>query len=166
MLLSECDGGRRRPAAGHLGRPDRERTSGFRVDTAGEPFDAEALVIATGGLSIPKMGATGFGYGRTRSSALNVLPTRAGLVPLHLRRRRCSELSRTSPASVFDAEVRCNGRSFREAMLFTHRGLSGPAILQISSFWQHGDAVEIDLLPGPDVDAWLKRPARSAPRRS
>jgi predicted Rossmann fold flavoprotein len=114
-----------------------------------------SLVVATGGLSIPTMGATGFGYEIARQFGHTVLATRAGLVPLTITdqlKEMCTELSGTSVACV----VSCNGESFRENILFTHRGLSGPAILQISSFWHLGDAVEIDLLPDRDVLEWLQ----------
>lgn len=114
-----------------------------------------SLVIATGGLSVPTMGATGFGYQVARQFGHNVLDTRAGLVPFIITdqlKDMCTELSGTSVASL----VSCNGQSFRENILFTHRGLSGPAILQISSFWHLGDAVEINLLPDHDALEWLR----------
>ena len=114
-----------------------------------------SLVVATGGLSIPTLGATGFGYEIARQFGHNVLSTRAGLVPFTICGRLkelCTELSGTS----VDCAVSCNGESFRENILFTHRGLSGPAILQISSFWHPGDAVEIDLLPDRDALEWLQ----------
>jgi predicted Rossmann fold flavoprotein len=128
---------------------------GYALSTALGHVTASSLVIATGGLSIPTLGATGFGYEIARQFGHTVLATRAGLVPFtitdpHLK-ELCTELSGTSVACV----VRANGQSFRENILFTHRGLSGPAILQISSFWQPGDAVEINLLPDQDVLAWL-----------
>ncbi len=119
------------------------------------PVAAQSVVIATGGLSIPTLGATGFGYEVARQFGHNVLATRAGLVPFTITdqlKELCIELSGTSVACV----VSCNGQSFRENILFTHRGLSGPAILQISSFWQLGDAVEINLLPDHDALEWLQ----------
>ncbi len=115
-----------------------------------------SLVVATGGLSIPTLGATGFGYEIARQFGHNVLPTRAGLVPFTVSGRLkelCAELSGTS---VEDCVVSCNGESFRENILFTHRGLSGPAILQISSFWHPGDVVEINLLADRDALDWLQ----------
>jgi predicted Rossmann fold flavoprotein len=133
-----------------------ERTEdGYALSTDLGPVAASSLVIATGGLSIPTLGATGFGYEVARQFGHDVLPTRAGLVPFIITdglKELCVELSGTSVDSV----VRCNGQSFPENILFTHRGLSGPAILQISSFWHLGDAVEIDLLPDRDALEWLQ----------
>ncbi len=128
--------------------------TGYGLSTDMGELSAESVVVATGGLSVPTMGATGFGYQIARQFGHNVLPTRAGLVPFIITdelKDLCTELSGTSVAAV----VRANGQSFRENILFTHRGLSGPAILQISSFWQLGDAVEIDLLPDDDAREWL-----------
>jgi hypothetical protein len=119
-------------------------------------------VIATGGLSVPTMGATGFGYEIARQFGHDVVDTRAGLVPLIITdqlNELCNELSGTAQ----DAVVSCNGQSFRENILFTHRGLSGPAILQISSFWNLGDGVEIDLLPDRDAQQWLAAQQRERP---
>jgi predicted Rossmann fold flavoprotein len=133
-----------------------ERTAaGYALSTDLGPVTAPSLVIATGGLSIPTLGATGFGYEIARQFGHAVLPTRAGLVPFTITdglKELCTELSGTAVAAV----VRCNGQSFRENILFTHRGLSGPAILQISSFWQPGAVVEIDLLPDHDALEWLR----------
>jgi predicted Rossmann fold flavoprotein len=155
MLLEECE---RAGVELHLG------TAVARIERAGEgyelrtdlgPVAAESVVIATGGLSIPTMGATGFGYDVARQFGHEIVPTRAGLVPFIITdalKELCVELTGTSVAAV----VRCNGERFDENVLFTHRGLSGPAILQISSFWQLGDAVEIDLLPDRDALEWLE----------
>ncbi|MGH8434977.1 MAG: NAD(P)/FAD-dependent oxidoreductase [Pseudomonas sp.] len=128
--------------------------SGYQLHTSAGPLSCESLVIATGGLSIPTLGATGFGYQVAKQFGHNLLPTRAGLVPFTITdqlKELCSELSGTS----VDCLVSCNGESFRENLLFTHRGLSGPAILQISSYWQPGQAVAINLLPEHDVPSWL-----------
>jgi predicted Rossmann fold flavoprotein len=130
-------------------------TAGYLLSTDMGPIASPSLVIATGGLSIPTLGATGFGYQIARQFGHNVLATRAGLVPFTLTdqlKELCIELSGTSVACL----VSCNDESFRENMLFTHRGLSGPAILQISSFWHPGDAVEINLLPDRDALEWLQ----------
>ncbi len=132
-----------------------KRDDGYRLRTDLGEIAAQSLVIATGGLSIPTLGATGFGYEIARQFGHTVLPTRAGLVPFTISgplKELCAELSGTSVECV----VSCNGESFRENLLFTHRGLSGPAILQISSFWQPGDVVEIDLLPDRDALEWLQ----------
>jgi predicted Rossmann fold flavoprotein len=126
--------------------------SGFSVRTTGGRLRAESLVVATGGLSIPSMGATGFGYEIARQFGHALLPTRAGLVPLTLsgtHQERYADLS----GVALPIEAHCNGVSFRDDMLLTHRGVSGPAILQISSYWQPGDALHLDLLPGIDAPA-------------
>ncbi len=129
--------------------------TGYRLSTDLGHIASPSVVIATGGLSIPTLGATGFGYEIARQFGHDVLPTRAGLVPFTISgqlKELCTELSGTS----VDCVVSCNGESFRENLLFTHRGLSGPAILQISSFWNPGDVVEIDLLPDRDALEWLQ----------
>lgn len=155
MLLEECQQVGVTP---HLSTSVHqiERTeAGYQLDTDLGPVAAQSLVIATGGLSIPTLGATGFGYDIARQFGHTVLPTRAGLVPFTISgplKELCTELSGTSVACV----ASCNGQSFRENLLFTHRGLSGPAILQISSFWNPGDAVEINLLPDHDALEWLQ----------
>ena len=121
-------------------------------------------MIATGGLSIPTLGATGFGYQVAKQFGHSLLPTRAGLVPFTITEPQlkalCTELSGTS---VEDCLVSCNGQSFRENILFTHRGLSGPAILQISSYWHPGDVVHIDLLPHLDLVEWLTAQRQERP---
>lgn len=129
--------------------------AGYLLSTDIGHVASPSLVVATGGLSIPTLGATGFGYEIARQFGHNVLATRAGLVPFTVSgqlKELCSELSGTSAACV----VSCNDQSFRENILFTHRGLSGPAILQISSFWHPGDAVEINLLPDHDAFEWVR----------
>lgn len=164
MLLAECD------EAGVTLRLDTSveqidtYAGGYQLSTSAGPVICQSLVIATGGLSIPTLGATGFGYQVARQFGHRLLPTRAGLVPFTLTdpqlKTLCSELSGTS---VEDCLVSCNGQSFRENILFTHRGLSGPAILQISSFWQPGDTVSIDLLPHIDLPDWLADQQRERP---
>lgn len=155
MLLEEC-----RQAGVDLRldtsvRQIEKTEAGYVLTTDMGPVASPSLVIATGGLSIPTLGATGFGYEVARQFGHDVLATRAGLVPFTISgqlKELCTELSGTSVACV----VSCNGESFRENILFTHRGLSGPAILQISSFWHPGDAVEINLLPDRDALEWLQ----------
>ncbi len=155
MLLEEC---RQAGVDLHLNTTVEqiEKTeAGYRLNTDLGPIASPSLVIATGGLSIPTLGATGFGYEIARQFGHTVLPTRAGLVPFTTDgqlKDLCTELSGTSVA----CQVSCNGQSFRENILFTHRGLSGPAILQISSFWHPGDAVQINLLPDHDALEWLQ----------
>ena len=126
------------------------RTTDFVVRTASDEFRAPALVIATGGLSIPKMGATAFGYELARQFGLRIVETKPGLVPFVLsgedRDRYCA-LAGVSAEVV----AKANDHAFREKMLITHRGLSGPAILQISSYWEKGLPIEIDLAPEREI---------------
>lgn len=120
--------------------------NGFSLKTTGEAYYTESLVIATGGLSIPTIGATGFGYDVARQFGLEVLPTSAGLVPFMFSEKDKLKYAELSGISVF-AEVSYNTQNFRENLLFTHRGLSGPVILQISSYWQLGQHIKVNLLP-------------------
>ena len=142
---------------------------GFSLDTEHKTLGAaqyhcRSLVIATGGLSIPTLGASGFGYQVAEQFGHHLLPRRAGLVPFTITdgqlKQLCVELSGTS---VSDCQVSCNGQSFTEDLLFTHRGLSGPVMLQISSFWQMGDALEINWLPDRDATLWLTEQQHSRP---
>ena len=136
--------------------------AGYRLRTSAGEMRCESLVIASGGLSIPTLGASGFGYQVARQFGHEVLPTRAGLVPFTITdqlKELCAELSGTS----VDCRVSCNGQVFRENLLFTHRGLSGPAMLQISSYRQPGDTLEIDLLPDHDASEWLAQQQRERP---
>lgn len=122
----------------------------FVIDTTQGSIECPTLVVATGGLSIPSMGATGFGYELARQFGHEVLPVRAGLVPLTLSGKHQDKLKDLSGVAL-PVESHCNGTSFRADMLITHRGISGPAILQISSYWQPGDALRLDLLPESDA---------------
>jgi predicted Rossmann fold flavoprotein len=139
------------------------RTDRFVVELDSGEVTAPALVLATGGLSIPKMGATGLAYEIARRFGLPVTELRPALVPLVFGSR---DLEVMGPLSGISAEVvaSCNGTAFRENLLFTHRGLSGPAILQVSSCWREGDAIAIDLLPDADVAAALRAGKRTRPR--
>ena len=132
------------------------------VSNKGE-FSAPALVIATGGLSIPKMGASDFGYRLARQFGLHVLATSAGLVPFTFTGPVHDMTDRLSGVSLF-ATVHAGGASFTEDILFTHRGLSGPAALQASSYWSPGDDIVIDLLPATDVDDLLLRAKSDHPK--
>ena len=132
-----------------------KRDEGFTVDTDQGPFSADALVIATGGPSIPKMGATRFAYTVAEQFGLNVIEPRPGLVPLTFDAATLENLEGLSGVSV-DACVKRGSVQFTDALLFTHRGLSGPAILQVSSYWRAGEALTIDLLPGVDLLDHLK----------
>ncbi|MGL0786866.1 NAD(P)/FAD-dependent oxidoreductase [Xanthomonas translucens] len=159
MLVDECE------AAGvsiqtQCGVRGVERGSeGFRIDSDDGPLHATSLVVASGGLSIPSLGASGFGYELARQFGHAVLPTRAGLVPLTLSGKHQERLQDLSGLAL-PVEASCNGASFRNFMLITHRGISGPAILQISSYWQPGDDLRLDLLPGQNAAAWLREKKR------
>ena len=145
MLLAECS------EAGveiFLGtRTERiEHRSSFTLHTSRDIFQAPALAIATGGLSIPKMGATSFGYEVARQFGIKIIPTRPALVPLTLSVEDCAQLCDLSGVST-EVTATIGRQRFREKMLITHRGLSGPAILQISSYWKPPQAIDIDLAP-------------------
>ncbi len=133
-----------------------EKDNCFTVKTKSEDYLAESLVIATGGLSMPTIGATGFGYEVAEQFGLNILPCQPGLVPLTFSKNDLENFSDLSGISV-DAAVSCNGQSFRESILFTHRGLSGPAVLQISNYWQSGDEVVINLLPDINLTETIRQ---------
>ncbi len=132
-----------------------EREGDFIVRAESEEFRAPAVVVATGGLSIPKMGATGFGYELANQFRVKLVATRPGLVPLVFHgadRKRYAELAGVSTEVIAST----GGAEFREKMLFTHRGLSGPAILQASSYWRPGDEVHIDIAPGVDATEGIR----------
>lgn len=157
MLLRECDDA---GASIQLNTPVTRieaNATGFTLQCNKQTLNCTSLVIATGGLSIPTLGATGFGYQVAEQFGHTILPTRAGLVPFTITdpqlKEFCSALSGTS---IDDCVVQCNGQSFKEDLLFTHRGLSGPVILQISSYWQPGASITIDLLSDRDASAWLR----------
>ena len=134
--------------------------AGLEVETSAATFEPQSLVIASGGLTVPRIGATPFGYSVARQFGLTVAECRPALVPLtfgHEDRERFDGLAGVSA----EASVSADGHTFREKLLFTHRGLSGPAVLQASSYWAPGSEIEIDLLPGVDLSAEL-RAARAA----
>ena len=161
MLLDECTKGDVTIALGDaisaVDHGDRRYSVNFGNRTATAP----ALVIATGGPSIPKMGATGFAYDLARRFGLKVVEPRPALVPFTLGGDEV--LFRSLAGVSADIIARCGKTAFREAALFTHKGLSGPAILQISSYWRHGQTLEIDFLPAHDAD-WLRNLKRERPR--
>ncbi|MEL7216069.1 MAG: aminoacetone oxidase family FAD-binding enzyme, partial [Pseudomonadota bacterium] len=144
----------------------RAVTGGFalRLESGGEVF-AKHLVVACGGKSIPKMGATGFGYEIAARFGHNIIETRPALVPLTFSGAQKEAFAGLAGVAV-DVRAEAGGASFDEAMLFTHRGLSGPAILQISSYWRDGDSVALDLLPGRDGLAALQSARKAAPRKT
>jgi predicted Rossmann fold flavoprotein len=138
--------------------------AGFAVTTDQGEFRGKALVVATGGPSIPKMGSSGFGYKIAEQFRLRIVPPRAALVPLTFDAALLARFKDLSGVSV-EAIVSCGKTSFDEALLFTHRGLSGPAILQISSYWREGHDIVIDMAPDSDVLATLKQLRRDHPRQ-
>jgi predicted Rossmann fold flavoprotein len=168
MMMQECRDGAvewRQPCAvtkiGIQGTGARQGR--FRVDTDAGPLEVESLVIATGGLTVPKIGATPFGYRIAEQFGLAIVPPRPALVPLSFDPELLARYGDLSGVSV-DAETWCRNGRFRENLLFTHRGLSGPSILQVSSYWQQAEAAEpihVDLLPGIDVRAWFAQERRS-----
>ncbi len=128
----------------------------FTVKTDSDTRTCQSVVIATGGPSIPKMGASGWGHDIAKQFGLNIITPRAGLVPFTLDEAMLRRFNPLSGIAMEDVEARAGSATFREAMLFTHRGLSGPAILQISSYWQQGEAITLNLLPTHDIFAELK----------
>lgn len=168
MLLAECD----QPNIQIITKVDigavteeQSEDSRFTISTSMGSILAESLVIATGGLSFPTMGSTDFGFRIAKQFGHTIVALRPALVPFTL----CKEdMSRFVDLPGISTEViaECNGASFREALLFTHKGLSGPAILQVSSYWQQGDAINLNWLPGLDVESWLQEQRLARPRAS
>jgi predicted Rossmann fold flavoprotein len=166
LLLTEMDAARVKL---------RLETAVDRVTREGEGFElalssganvkCASLVIASGGKSIPKMGATGFGYDIAKQFGVGVVETRPALVPLTFEVKTLERLAPLSGVAL-DAVVQHGKTKFREGMLFTHRGLSGPSILQISSFWREGDEIRVDMAPGVDALAALKAARSATPRRA
>lgn len=157
MLKTECDRAQVETRMNCIVASVSAVNEQYHVKTAQGDFHAAALVIATGGLAVPKIGATPFGYKIAEQFGLNIVPPRAALVPLSFDPESLARYGDLSGLSL-DAEVTCNGGVFREALLLTHRGLSGPSILQISSYWQNGSPkvpIHINLLPDRRVVEWL-----------
>jgi len=156
MLLSECEQYQVRLLVKQEISCVEKMEQGYRLQVNGGEMQCHSLVIASGGLSIPTLGSSPFGFKIAEQFGMDVYPLRAGLVPFTLHAEDKERLSALSGISI-DCEVTCNGQSFQEALLFTHRGLSGPAMLQISSYWSPGDVLQIDLLPTRDAEMlWAK----------
>ena len=136
---------------------------GFNLSVAGQKIHCESLVVASGGLSIPTLGASGFGYDIAEQFGLQLLPRTAGLVPFTFS-DWVKDISETNSGLSVDVEMSVNGASFRENLLFTHRGISGPAALQLSSYWQPGQFISVNLLPGQDALALLLGYKQSNPK--
>jgi predicted Rossmann fold flavoprotein len=139
--------------------------AGYVVSTSRGPMRCASLVVATGGKSIPKMGATGLGYDLAQQFGMAVVETRPALVPLTFEVKTLERLAPLSGVAL-DAVVASGKKTFAEAMLFTHRGLSGPSILQISSYWREGGEISVDMAPGVDVFAMLKTARTATPKRA
>lgn len=166
MLLAECD----LPSVTQRYQQDihsiEKTESGFQLHANTSVIECESLVVATGGLSMPKLGATPFGYKIAQQFGLSVVPTGAGLVPFTLHKEDKEAFAELSGVAI-PAEITAqDGTVFKEALLFTHRGLSGPAVLQISSFWKAGQKVTINLLPEVDVDELLQCSLENHPNQS
>lgn len=166
MLVDECEKGnvtfRLRSEVLSVAKDE----TGFTLELNGMTVGCEKLVIATGGLSMPGLGASPFGYKIAEQFGLNVLPTRAGLVPFTLHKPLLEELQVLAGVAVPSVITAENGIVFRENLLFTHRGLSGPAVLQISSYWQPGEFVSINLLPDVDLETFLNEQRNAHPNQS
>ncbi|HDS1236416.1 TPA: NAD(P)/FAD-dependent oxidoreductase [Pluralibacter gergoviae] len=166
LLVSECGKGgvvtRLRSEILSVARDEE----GYQLQLNGETVFSRRLVIASGGLSMPGLGASPFGYKIAEQFGLRVLPTRAGLVPFTLHKPLLEQLQALSGVSVPAVITADDGTVFRESLLFTHRGLSGPAVLQISSYWQPGEFVTINLLPECDLAAFLDAQRAEHPNQS
>ncbi|MBJ2118247.1 MULTISPECIES: NAD(P)/FAD-dependent oxidoreductase [Proteus] len=165
LLLTECQKGK---VSIHLRSEvtQIEKTDvGFTIFVDGKTITTSSVVIASGGLSMPGLGATPFGYKVAEQFGLPVLPTRAGLVPFTLHKPQLEQLSQLSGVAVPAIVTAKNGTNFKENILFTHRGLSGPAILQISSYWQPGEYVSINLLPNIDLESLLQEKRQEHPNQ-
>ena len=159
MLLAECSAAGVTVQGGTRIASVAKTADGFTVATDRGEYRCRSLVVATGGLSIPRIGATGLGYDIARQFGLKIVETRPGLVPLTFDANFIGRMKELAGVAA-DATVSCGRTSFTEALLFTHRGLSGPAILQISSYWREGEAITIDLAPGVETLDWLKAARR------
>lgn len=144
-----------------IGEITRPAEGGFKVQTNLGEFSGQTLVVATGGLSLPPIGATDIGYRIAEQFGMRLVPRRAGLVPFTMDGAWKNTWTPLSGVS-FDSEMSCGETKFRENVLVTHRGLSGPAVLQVSSYWKPGDKVRINLMPGESAKDWLLAESRSA----
>jgi hypothetical protein len=162
MLLAECAAAQIDLRIG-VQISEVSHDGSFRLETSHGSFSAPTLVLASGGLSIPKMGASGLAYEVARRFGLPLIEPRPGLVALRLAGDEL-ELVRPLSGNAVDAEVTCGRQKFSESVLFTHRGLSGPAILQISSYWREGRTISLDLAPDRDLETYLKERKRKRPR--
>ncbi|WP_417552803.1 NAD(P)/FAD-dependent oxidoreductase [Marinomonas fungiae] len=165
ILLTECEWSGSEIRLDTSVKTINKRDQGFSLITNKGEIECESLVVATGGLSIPTLGASGFGYQIAEQFGLKVLPRRASLVPITIQPAMKEKLSTLSGVSV-DIEASANGVSFKDPMLFTHRGISGPAILQTSNFWQPGDELQLNLLPDLNPEEHFKTLRNDKPKRA
>jgi len=164
MLLKECDDAGVTVNKETSVEAIKATEGGYQITTSRGTANCQSLVIASGGLSIPKIGATNFGYNIAKQFGLNVLPTRAGLVPLTFQNKLLEMCKDLTGLSV-DATIHHGKTEFSEGLLFTHRGLSGPSILQISSYWGEGTEIMVNLLPQTNVLDLLKTHKQSTPKQ-
>ncbi|MCG9598949.1 NAD(P)/FAD-dependent oxidoreductase [Vibrio sp. Isolate25] len=166
MLLAECD----LPTVEQRYRQDihhiEKTNTGFELHANTEVIECQSLVVATGGLSMPKLGATPFGYKVAEQFGLPVLPTTAGLVPFTLHKEDKEDFAELSGIAIPVEITTQSNTTFKEALLFTHRGLSGPSVLQVSSYWKPGEAVTVNLVPDADIDTLLIRSLEKHPNQS
>ncbi|HEK0650664.1 TPA: NAD(P)/FAD-dependent oxidoreductase [Proteus mirabilis] len=165
LLLAECHKGKVSIRLRSEVTQIEKTAEGFTLLVGGKTITASSVVIASGGLSMPGLGATPFGYKIAQQFGLNVLPTRAGLVPFTLHKPQLEQLSPLSGVAIPAIVTAENGTQFKENILFTHRGLSGPAILQISSYWHPGENVSINLLPDTDLGSYLQEKRQAQPNQ-
>ncbi|AWR59836.1 aminoacetone oxidase family FAD-binding enzyme [Proteus mirabilis] len=165
LLLAECHEGKVSIRLRSEVTQIEKTAEGFTLLVGGKTITASSVVIASGGLSMPGLGTTPFGYKIAQQFGLNVLPTRAGLVPFTLHKPQLEQLSPLSGVAIPAIVTAENGTQFKENILFTHRGLSGPAILQISSYWHPGENVSINLLPDTDLESYLQEKRQAQPNQ-
>lgn len=165
LLLAECHEGKVSIRLRSEVTQIEKTAEGFTLLVGGKTITASSVVIASGGLSMPGLGATPFGYKIAQQFGLNVLPTHAGLVPFTLHKPQLEQLSPLSGVAIPAIVTAENGTQFKENILFTHRGLSGPAILQISSYWHPGENVSINLLPDTDLEGYLQEKRQAQPNQ-
>lgn len=165
MLLTECEhAGVNIQLKTQINTVQPRDSNGFELTTNADNYQCQSLVVATGGLSIPTMGASGFGYQIAEQFGHSIVPTRAGLVPFTITEETLKQLCISlAGSSIKNCTLSCNGHTFTEDLLFTHRGLSGPVVLQASSYWQAGQPISLDLLSQPDATHWLLEQQQQRP---
>ncbi len=164
LLMNECrEAGVTVRAKAEVKKVIAEKGSGFQLMTSQGDFSCQSLVVATGGLSFPTMGATGYGYELAEKFGHELIKQIPALVPFTLSKKWLSHFSELSGVSA-EVILSCNSQSFRENLLITHRGVSGPAVLQISSYWNPGDKVMVNWLPGINVSEWLEEVVQQRPK--